>query len=120
MVINLRGASAIFMTLGLGLTLSSCTRDEFEIIEIDNVDKRNMSAVVELCDRSTEMERVGKSLRASVLVNCEGGGHIRVTAGDQRIICPIGYVTSGLDPRHWRYRVRDGACEPLSAEFIDA
>lgn len=108
----LRGVAGRVPVLGVGLLLSACTRIEFEIVEVERVGE-DVSAVVELCGRSTKMERAGGSLRASVLINCEGGGYVRVHLGNRRIICRTGYVTSGMDSQHWRYRIRNGLCEDV-------
>lgn len=98
--------------IGSGLLLAACSSDQFEIIEIETLGDQGVSATIELCGRSTPMERIDGSLRASVRINCEDVGHINVRIGNRQLRCRVGYVTSGME-QQWRYRIRDGQCESL-------
>lgn len=71
------------------------------------------AAELTLCDKITDLERVGSKFTTTQEITCEGHGAISVHfLSGPSIDCIVGYVTPGLVQYH-RFEVKDKQCIEL-------
>lgn len=89
-------------------SLAGCSGDHR--FEVDVGETQPEKAELMLYGRTTPMKRSGKILTAARSNQADGSGRITIFYPDgQKVICPIGYVTSGETEPH-RFRIEDRQC----------
>jgi hypothetical protein len=100
-----------WVLLFFAFALAGCSRNTFEV---DDPKGLVRSATLRLCGSETPLERVGKSLKLSRSINCEGDGEVTLIYHDRGPEhCVVGYVTTDM-PQDFHYRAEQSSCQPVS------
>jgi hypothetical protein len=97
-------------TFVIPVALYACTSAENRFV-VDDAQTHVVAATLVLCGSETPLQRNGKRLTLSKPITCEGSGYIRLryTSGDDHV-CPVGYVTPGME-QDFTYRTTETGCE---------
>jgi hypothetical protein len=89
--------------------LAACSPVKNHVV-VDATGSPDLSGVVSLCGRDTNLTRQGDRLSAAVSITCEGDGEVRLRFQNGSVAtCQIGYVTPGAAQR-FSFALKNGAC----------